>query len=43
MIDFDVKINLLGRKYDTSKSLGYENSGEDYIYVISEIVGDWLK
>lgn len=44
MIDFDVKINPIRAKIlDNSKSLGYENSGEDYIYVISEIVGDWAK
>jgi len=44
MIDFNVKINpIMAEVLDNSKSLGYENSGEDYIYVISEIVGDWVK
>lgn len=44
MIDFNVKINhIRAEMLDNSKSLGYENSGEDYIFVISEIVGDWVK
>lgn len=44
MIDFNVKINPIRAEIiDNSKSLGYENSGEDYIFVISEIVGDWVK
>lgn len=44
MIDFNVKINpIRAEVLDNSKSLGFENSGEDYIYVIREIVGDWVK
>jgi hypothetical protein len=44
MIDFDVKNNPIREKMlDSSKSVGYEKSGEDYVFVISEIVGEWVK
>ena len=44
MIDFNCEINpIRATMHDNSNSLGYENSGENYIFVISEIVGDWIK
>lgn len=44
MIDFDVKTNPIRvSKSEQSKSVGFESSGNDYIFVITEIAGDWIK
>ncbi|MCA0427274.1 MAG: hypothetical protein LCH37_07535 [Bacteroidetes bacterium] len=42
IIDFDAKSNPI-RKEILGMSLDYENSGEDYIFTISKIQGDWIK
>jgi hypothetical protein len=44
MIDFNVKNNPIRfTKSNSSKSIGYENSEQDYVFVINEISGDWIK
>jgi hypothetical protein len=44
IIDFDINLNSIKKTAsENALSVGYENSGEDYIFVISEIQGDWIK
>jgi hypothetical protein len=44
MIDFNKRDNPIRKKMDVnSESLEYEDSKEEYIFVVSGIEGDWIK
>jgi hypothetical protein len=44
MFSFDEQKNVIRDKpADNATSLGYENSGNDYSFLIEDIQGDWIR